>query len=67
MEYVVAVVSLAIVIGLLLSAAVYYLLGADIGYFFAKFIAGPAEFLCSLVLFIVYDHLWPKRQGGSGK
>ena len=63
MKYVVAVALGALLIGFLLSLAVYFSLGADIGYFFAKFIAAPVGLICAFVLFIIYDSLWPKKRG----
>ena len=61
MKYIVAIVVGALAIGSLLSVDAYYLLGANPGYFFAKFLAAPVGLAGSFVLFIVYDHLWPKN------
>lgn len=61
MKYVIAIVAGTVATGSLLSVAVYYLLGAHPGYFFAKFIAAPVGFACSFILFVVYDSIWPKK------
>lgn len=61
MRYVFAVLAGGLLIGLLLSFAVYYLLGFNPGYFFAKFIAGPVGLASAFVIFIAYDHIRPKK------
>jgi len=63
MAYVVAIVLGALVIGGMSSLAVHLLPGSDAGYFFAKFMAGPLGLVSSFVMFIVYDHVWPKNSG----
>ena len=65
MKYVAAVAFGALLIGLLLSLAVYALVGTDAGHFFAKFLAAPIGLACSFLLFLVYDSIWPKDDGDN--
>lgn len=60
MKYLVVIVLLAILVGLLLSPGVHALFGADAALFFGKFIAAPSGPALSVILFLVYDHLFPK-------
>ena len=61
MKYIVAVVAGALLIGSVLSVAVYFLWGSSPAFFFAKFIAGPVGLASSFALFILYDSKWPKN------
>jgi len=51
----------AVAIGLTLGLGAHWLLGADAGYFVAKFIAAPVGLVASFLLFVVFDDLWPKK------
>lgn len=62
MKYLVVIVLLAILIGLLLALGVHALFGADAALLFGKFFAAPAGLALSVILFLVYDHLFPKRE-----
>ena len=61
MKYIVSVFVGALIIGGVLTTGTYYFFGEVPGYFFAKFVAGPAGLFGSFVLFVVYDTLWPKK------
>ncbi|MCB1790890.1 MAG: hypothetical protein KDJ27_19740 [Gammaproteobacteria bacterium] len=62
MKYIAAILLGALIVGGLLTAVVYSLFGAEAGWFFAKFIAGPLGLFCAFLLFIIYDTLWPKSR-----
>ncbi len=61
MKYIIAIALGTIVIGSLLSFGAYFLFGENFGYFFVKFIAVLVGAISSLILFVVYDTLWPKK------
>jgi len=61
MKYIIAISISTIIIGLIFSFGAYYFFGDSIGLFFVKFIAVPAGAICSLILFVIYDELWPKK------
>lgn len=67
MKYLVAILLGALLVGGMLTAAVYYLFGYNSGYFFARFVAGPVGLIVSGFGFLVYDTLWPRKKmpGGS--
>ncbi len=60
-KYIVLLAAGALAIGALLAIAVYYLTGWDVAWFFARFLAGPAGFAASFVLFIAYDTFRPAQ------
>lgn len=62
MKYLVAILAGALLVGLALAVGVYRLFGAEVGHFFAKFLAGPAGLVVSGAAFVVYDTLWPKQR-----
>ena len=66
MKYIVTIILSSILVGSLLSLGVYFILGSGAGYFFAKFIAGPAGIVLSLIIFLVYDGLYPKTKSKNG-
>lgn len=61
MRYLIAILVTALSIGGALSALVYVVLGANPGYFFAKFVAAPVGLIGTLLGFLLYDSLWPRR------
>ena len=61
MKYILVIALGIIIIGSLFSFGAYFLFGENFGYFFVKFIAVPAGAITSLLLFIAYDILWPKK------
>jgi uncharacterized membrane protein YhfC len=65
MKHLVFVGLLAILIGLLLALGVRALFDVDAALFFGKFFAAPAGLALSVILFLVYDHLFPKRDTGG--
>jgi dipeptide/tripeptide permease len=67
MKYIITIFIGAIIIGGLLAVGTYFLFGANPGYFFAKFVAAPVGLIGSIVLFVVYDTLWPKKPSKSTK
>jgi len=62
MKYLIAILLGALVVGGALTFAVHYVFGSNPGYFFAKFVAAPVGLVVSLVGFLVYDSLWPRRR-----
>jgi len=60
--YLAAILGMAILIGLLLTVAVYHLFGDQAGNLFAKFAAGPLGLVLAFILFVLYDSIWPKRR-----
>lgn len=66
MKYLVAILVGALLVGLALAMGVYRLFGrlfgAEVGHFFAKFLAGPAGLVVSGAAFVVYDTLWPRKR-----
>lgn len=67
MKYIISIFISAVIIGGLLTLGTYYLFGANLGYFFAKFVAVPVGLIGSIVLFVVYDTLWPMKPNKSTK
>ena len=65
MRSLVALVLLALLIGLLLSLGVHALWGFDAALLFGKFFAAPAGLALSVTLFLVYDHLFPTGKTGG--
>ena len=61
MKYIVIIGLLALLIGLLSSLGVYWVLGEQWGFFFAKIIAAPVGIAGAVVMFLVFDHVWPKK------
>ena len=61
MKYIVWIVFGTVLISSILSFGAYFLFGDNAGYFFVKFIAVPSGVISSLILFIIYDTLWPKK------
>ncbi|PKM43444.1 MAG: hypothetical protein CVV05_14665 [Gammaproteobacteria bacterium HGW-Gammaproteobacteria-1] len=62
MKYLVAISLGALIVGGALTAVIHYLFGTNPGYFFAKFVAAPVGLVVSVVGFLVYDTLWPRRK-----
>jgi len=67
MKYLIGIIISALIIGGMLTISVYYTLGEDPGYFFAKLIAAPMGLLGAGFCFVVYDTLWPKKKVQPGK
>ncbi len=62
MKYIIAIVLLALIIGTLTTLGVYFILGSNPGYFYAKFIATPLSLVAAVVIFLIYDELYPKKK-----
>lgn len=67
MKYIVAIIIGAVIIGGGLSVGVYYIFGANPGYFFAKFVAAPVGLLGAAFGFVVYDTLRPRKKSQTPK
>jgi len=62
MKGILAILSGAVVIALILSLGVYYIFGDNPGYFFVRFIAVPAGLAGAGVLFLIYIAVFPKKK-----
>lgn len=61
MKYLFAILVGALIVGGALTFGIHHLFGYDTGYFFARFVAGPAGLIVSGFCFVVYDSLWPRK------
>lgn len=65
MRYLVSIFLCALAIGAFFSFVVYLVFGNDAAQFVAKFVSGPLGLAGAVLLFLIYDAVFPKSRNSS--